>query len=75
MIYIAGPMTGIPQHNFPAFDAATKRFRERGFGVVNPAEMDRDKGIDNHTHLMPDQLAAMSRDFMRRDLNVILDKC
>jgi len=37
-IYIAGPMTGYPDHNFPAFCEAAKRFREAGWEVVNPAE-------------------------------------
>ncbi|MFA5525937.1 MAG: DUF4406 domain-containing protein [Acholeplasmataceae bacterium] len=37
-IYIAGPMTGIPEHNFPAFNEAAARLREEGWFVVNPAE-------------------------------------
>jgi len=37
-IYIAGPMTGYPDHNFPAFHEAAKRFREAGWEVVNPAK-------------------------------------
>ena len=37
-IYIAGPMTGQPDHNFPAFHAAAERFRKAGWDVVNPAE-------------------------------------
>ena len=37
-IYIAGPMTGVPDHNFPAFLAAADRFREAGWEVTNPAE-------------------------------------
>jgi len=37
-IYIAGPMTGLPEHNFPAFHAAAKRLREAGWEAVNPAE-------------------------------------
>lgn len=37
-IYIAGPMTGHPDHNFPAFHAAAERFREEGWEVANPAE-------------------------------------
>ena len=37
-IYIAGPMTGLPGHNFPAFHAAADRLRQAGWDVVNPAE-------------------------------------
>ena len=38
-IYIAGPMRGRPQFNFPAFNAAAM-WRERGYEVFNPAERD-----------------------------------
>lgn len=37
-IYIAGPMTGLPEFNFPAFHAAAKAWRDAGWEVVNPAE-------------------------------------
>lgn len=37
-IYIAGPMTGLPEFNFPAFHAAAKAWREQGWEVENPAE-------------------------------------
>lgn len=37
-IYIAGPMSGLPDLNYPAFHAAAKRLRELGFHVENPAE-------------------------------------
>lgn len=36
--YIAGPMTGYDLHNFPAFHAAAKAWREKGHVVFNPAE-------------------------------------
>ena len=39
-IYIAGPMRGYPEFNFPAFYAAEERLRARGHAVFNPARRD-----------------------------------
>jgi Domain of unknown function (DUF4406) len=37
-IYIAGPMTGLPDFNYPAFNAEAARLRALGYEVENPAE-------------------------------------
>lgn len=37
-IYLSGPMTGLPNHNFEAFNAAADRLRSQGYHVSNPAE-------------------------------------
>ena len=37
-IYIAGPMTGLPEFNYPAFHAAAAAWRAAGWEVSNPAE-------------------------------------
>jgi nucleoside 2-deoxyribosyltransferase len=38
-IYIAGPMTGLPEHNYPAFNREAEFLRRQGWEVVNPAEL------------------------------------
>ncbi len=43
-IYLSGPMTGLPECNFPAFHAAARRLRAQGHTVVNPAELNPDPG-------------------------------
>ena len=42
-LYIAGPMSGLPQYNYPAFDAAATALRQQGHEPVNPAEMDSEE--------------------------------
>lgn len=37
-IYLAGPMSGLPNFNYPAFHAAAARLRAMGHTVLNPAE-------------------------------------
>jgi hypothetical protein len=39
-LYLAGPMRGIPEFNFPAFHAGASRLREIGHIVFSPAERD-----------------------------------
>lgn len=41
-LYLAGPMTGYPELNFPQFHAETSRLRALGFEIVNPAEINAD---------------------------------
>ena len=37
-LYVAGPMTGYPNWNHPAFHVAAFRLRAAGFTVANPAD-------------------------------------
>lgn len=39
-LYLSGPMTGIKDKNFPAFNKASKALRKKGYQVINPAELD-----------------------------------
>lgn len=45
-IYIAGPMTGKPEFNFPAFFEAEDYLKSEGWNVFNPARHDQEMGID-----------------------------
>jgi len=49
-IYLVGPMEGMPDSNYPAFDEAAARGRALGYEIINPAEIDCDLGItaDNY---------------------------
>lgn len=38
-IYLAGPMSGVPDLNRPAFNAKAKEFRDEGHTVLNPASV------------------------------------
>jgi len=38
VVYIAGPMTGIEEHNVPAFNAAASYLQDIGAEVKNPAD-------------------------------------
>lgn len=44
--YIAGPMRGYPEWNFPAFHAAEKALQEVGYLTINPARRDEELGLD-----------------------------
>lgn len=43
-IYLAGPMTGLPNYNFQVFFEAHRRLADLGFEVVNPALHDEEAG-------------------------------
>ena len=46
LLYLAGPMRGYKDFNFPAFDECQHYLELAGFHVVNPAEQDRINGFD-----------------------------
>lgn len=69
-VYLAGPMRGYPQFNFPAFDEAAAILAADGHDVVNPAQMDRDVGFDPQSTEVSTEFL---RDAMRRDLSAICE--
>lgn len=57
IVYISGPMRGMPNLNFPAFDQAKSRLLQMGFWVVSPADMDR-----------KDQTTLPTAEYAKRDI-------
>lgn len=48
-IYIAGPMSGYKEFNFPAFFAAEEKFKAKGWEVFNPANKSNEKAVVAHS--------------------------
>lgn len=59
-LYIAGPMSGIKDLNFPAFHREAANYRAQGHEVVNPAEINADPN-------------AQWLDCMRADIKQLVD--
>jgi len=61
-VYVAGPMTGLPEFNFPAFNAAAAMLRAQGLHVENPAEHGIVDGADwaDYLHYDLGRLATCS---------------
>lgn len=79
-LYIAGPMSGIPQFNIPAFDAAAASLRSQGHDVTNPADEDspavRAAGLASTTGNLAD-LAPTGEtwgDLLARDVKIVADR-
>jgi hypothetical protein len=69
-VYLAGPMTGIREFNFPAFHAAAAKLRALGYFVFSPAEADNEVyGVDiSKGNLTGNQeLAAKQHSFSFRE--------
>lgn len=60
-LYIAGPMTGLPEYNYPAFFKAAERLTENGYAVLNPARPQGREGCESWL------------DYMRASLRDIAD--
>ena len=58
-VYMAGPMTGLPELNFPAFNQEAERLRAEGLQVLNPADHGIVDGADWADYLRHD-IAGLS---------------
>lgn len=61
-IYIAGPMRGIEDLNFPAFNAAAADLRWAGWEVVNPVDINSDPAVPWKTCMERDIIELVTCD-------------
>lgn len=62
-IYIAGPMTGIKDFNFPAFFTAQAALEAQGWKVYNPAAKDEEVQLDPTAVASGDDKLAIAKGF------------
>jgi hypothetical protein len=52
-LYISGPMTGLPDFNYPAFNETAHQLEAAGFVVINPADApERDNWLEYRRHAL-----------------------
>lgn len=67
LLYIAGPMRGLPGYNHARFNAWAKALRSEGFEVENPVEIGERYGTPEEIAASPVRLEAL----MAEELGVI----
>lgn len=75
-VYIAGPMRGYEDYNFPMFDRATAFFEREGWIVISPAELDR--LYEGWGAAPPWGWKGTKEDYRRfilRDIHAIIENC
>lgn len=74
--YLAGPMRGYPDDNFPAFLAMGEKLRKLGFEVISPAEIEIAAGRDprgkSAEEISKNYTDSQLRKAIRRDIAEIL---
>lgn len=77
-LYLAGPMTGRPDHNFRAFFLAEAMLTMKGHTVVNPALLDLEEGVaqwSSHEQRIVVLPGFTRKDAMRRDVLAMASDC
>lgn len=76
--YVAGPMSGVPQHNIPMFDRVTDALRNFGYTVISPAELDepevREEALADPTGSVNNISGMTWGDFLARDVKLVSDE-
>jgi hypothetical protein len=78
--YLAGPMTGYPQFNFPAFEQAAWELRTVGHKIISPHELDTPEVQAEAKKSMDGKLDSEGKiagmtwaDILSKDVKVVAD--
>ena len=66
-LYLAGPMSGYPEFNFPAFYEAEQRLSLAGYVVFNPANKESERELDKKALETGDAQLAAEKGFNFRE--------
>lgn len=66
-VYIAGPMSGYPEFNFPAFFEAERKINGLGWTAFNPASKEQEKELDQEAFADGDAKKAVASGFDFRE--------
>jgi hypothetical protein len=61
--YLTGPMSGVPEFNYPLFISVGEKLRAAGINLINPAEITPPGAGQSWGHLLG------------RDVELVADKC
>lgn len=69
-LYLAGPMAGMPDHNYPLFHSEAARLRGLGYEIINPAEINL--GADSVKHVTMQEQTRHWQQCMKKDIAALL---
>lgn len=67
--YLSGPMSGLPEYNYPAFNMAAERLRAKGYTVVTPTEV----GPDLEAQRGAERFSLQYQDYVKANIVALLD--
>jgi hypothetical protein len=62
VIYISGPMTGLPEYNYPEFHRVAKLIEDAGHIAINPANTGVQEGWEWKQYLTKDLIDLLQAD-------------
>lgn len=67
--YLSGPMTGIPEYNYPMFELVAKELRAKGYIIVTPTEV----GTNQEARLGADRFSLSYQEYIKSNIIALLD--